>query len=123
MSNPTLIRRRWFQFSIGTMLLLITVFAVWLAWELAFVRARRAYLANLNYAQWHSDGQRMFNIAPPPAGEHATIPFWRSLLGDKPIDFIVLPTGWQPEDLKTGKALIPEATFFRQSRGGAVPAE
>jgi hypothetical protein len=27
-------RRRWYQFGLGTMLLLVTVFAIWLGWEL-----------------------------------------------------------------------------------------
>ena len=38
MSQAPPTRRRWFQFGLGTMLLLVTVFAVWLGWELSYIR-------------------------------------------------------------------------------------
>ena len=35
-------RRRWFQFSLTSLFLLTTLVALWLAWELSYVRERRS---------------------------------------------------------------------------------
>jgi len=37
-------RRRWFQYSLRTLFVLMTVVALWLAWELSFIRERQAWL-------------------------------------------------------------------------------
>ena|SRR5579863_8809687 len=37
-------RRRWLQFSLGTMFVVVTISAGWLGWELNIVRERRAAL-------------------------------------------------------------------------------
>jgi hypothetical protein len=39
-------RRRWFQFSLRTMLLLVTVFGVWLGYEMNWIHSRRSFLAD-----------------------------------------------------------------------------
>ena len=114
---------RRFQFGLGTLLLLVAVFAVWLRWEQDVVRARKACLAQIYHGQWDGGGPGVFKLAPPPMSEHATIPFWRSLLGDEPVDFIVLGMKSPPEDLKMARELIPEARIYRQAPGGALLEE
>ena len=37
-------RRRWFQFRLMSLFLLTTLVAIWLAWELNFIRERQAWL-------------------------------------------------------------------------------
>ena len=37
-------RRRWFQFGLRTLFVLMTLVALWLAWELNFIRERQAWL-------------------------------------------------------------------------------
>jgi hypothetical protein len=37
-------RRRWFQFRLRTLFVLTTLVALWLAWELSFIRERQAWL-------------------------------------------------------------------------------
>ena len=37
---PRHTRRRWLQFSLGSMFLAMTGFAAWLGWELRFIRGR-----------------------------------------------------------------------------------
>jgi hypothetical protein len=36
--------RRWFQFSLRTLFLLMTVFGIWLGWQIRVVHARKALL-------------------------------------------------------------------------------
>jgi hypothetical protein len=70
--------RRWFWFSVGTMLLVVTVFALWLGWQLKLIRDRK------NAAIWLSENgdgvtsrwsaiQEGFGDSCPKA----EIPFWR----------------------------------------------
>jgi len=41
-------RRRWFQFGLGSLLALVTVFAVWLGWHMNRVHAQRALVGRVN---------------------------------------------------------------------------
>ena len=67
-SHPS--HRRWFQFGTGTMLLLVTIFALWLGWELSYIRERQATIVTL------SSEERGFQFAmgadPSPRRELAT---------------------------------------------------
>lgn len=38
--------RRWFQFGLGTMLAIVTLLCVWLAWQVRVVRERKLLLAS-----------------------------------------------------------------------------
>jgi hypothetical protein len=42
-SNPT--RRRWFQFGLGTMFLVVTVFAIWLGYKVNWMHERHQFIA------------------------------------------------------------------------------
>jgi hypothetical protein len=98
------------------MFVVVTAFAVWLAWELNFIRARKNILESVYEGRWYADSPgRIFRPAVPPKAEWARIPFWRRVLGDTPIDFVVLGVGHTPEDAKRVRELIPEAQVYRQS--------
>ena len=71
-------RRRWYQFSLGTMLLLVTLFAVWMAGDLRIIRERQSWL-------------RGHTSVVDETNPHATIPLHRRVLGDKPVDLLLLP--------------------------------
>ncbi len=36
-------KRRWFRFSLRTLFVVVTVFGVWLGWEIKYVRDRRRF--------------------------------------------------------------------------------
>ncbi len=96
---PTSPRRRWFQFGIGTMLVLVTVFALWLGCELKFIRDRKAVIA---------DAAREGSAVP--SDDSSGIPFWRRLLGDRAMDLLFLPYYYSDADLDNARRLFPEIT-------------
>jgi hypothetical protein len=102
--NP---RRRWFQFSIATMLLLITVFAVWLGWNLTFVRQREAaitYLMNNGATVVSPPGK-----SPPPWKQ---LPIGWRILRARIVIMIFLPKAQYTErDREELSVLFPEANI------------
>jgi len=51
MADPTpKSRRRWFQFGLGTMLLLVTLLCMWLAWQANWIKQRHGYWAEHPYS-------------------------------------------------------------------------
>src|SRR5579863_2209083 len=82
---PTPPRRRWFQFGIGTMLLLVTVFAVWLSWELNYVRHRKACVAKVSAVGQVVSCATNQEWAKQSGTVHEPfrIPWWRRLMGDE----------------------------------------
>jgi hypothetical protein len=101
--ETTKYRRRWFQFSLGTLFLLVTVFAVWLGWELHQIRERDRMLRSTTFLRLFENRpraavMRQSEIAhlyprdlpkahvaagPPP---QTNIPYVWRLLGDKPVN-------------------------------------
>ena len=109
------------------MFVLMAILAVWLSWELREIERRKAYLAGVYYGRWdprwhgyRGDDPKFFGLTAPSVADYATIPFWRCLLGDEPVDFIVLGVGSPVEDVRVARNLIPEARIYRQATGGAV---
>ena len=98
-------RGRRLQFGLGTMLVVVTIFALWLGWEVRFIRERQAFL------QWIKSQEPTggFVIRSSWSGAPAPIPFWRRWLGDEPENLIELPAGSMPADRDQAKALFPEA--------------
>ena len=102
------------------MLLLVTVFAVWLRWELSYVRERRAIVARLSVEEpgfkfaWLSDvsvNRSLGNFKYP------TIPIWRDWLRDEPMVTIIVPSYASSEgDIENLDRLFPEADFLRWDR-------
>jgi hypothetical protein len=41
-------RRRWLRFSVRTLLIAVTVFCVWLGWQVSIVRERKAVMTDLD---------------------------------------------------------------------------
>jgi hypothetical protein len=109
--------RRWFQFSLGTMLLLVTVFAVWLAWELNYIRARRAARSTFHGSSTNGRvgiSTRMWNQPAPPGAltkgfSDAHIPFWRTWLGDEAITLVMIVTDDAKPEYERMTYLFPEA--------------
>ncbi len=108
--------RHWFQFGIGTMILLVTVFAVWLGWELAFIRERKSRLQvfSTDDYYWASDFDKdSFAFVSANVGyeKRVVIPCWRSCLGDVPMLCIYLMPGKPPCEEEM-RRLFPEAVII-----------
>lgn len=125
-------RRRWFQFGLGTVFVAVTVFAVWLGWELKYIRERKAFLLRVQ-AQGsqtvYADDPLWKGTTTSVAIRVPRIPFWRRWLGDRPV---AIP-GWPFQETMSAdfdeqkmKALndeilrlFPEAIEYIRATGGA----
>jgi hypothetical protein len=93
----------------------MSIIAIWLAWQLNLVRARRQFLDEygvkfrfVTAQQWHSgEPLRVVNGRdnPPPS----TISRVRLWMGDKPIQHYTLPADVSDELYRRSKRLFPEA--------------
>jgi hypothetical protein len=91
------------QFSVTSLFILTTLVAIWLAWELSFIRERQV---------WVRENERLLTsdptaVAPPVAH----IPWWRTLLGDQAVPSI-LAIEWSDEDTAHVGRLFPEAVIW-----------
>jgi hypothetical protein len=57
-------RRRWFQFSITSLFVVTTLVAVWLAWELAYIRERQAWVRDNAALVDEDDDRASVNLGP-----------------------------------------------------------
>ena len=111
-------RRRWFRFSLRTLLVAMTVLCCWLAWESSVVRSRRAELNQLraNGAfevttadQWAERMPPGYTGRPP-----ANVSLVRRWLGDQAIQEIGYYSHYLPaskEELARLSRVFPEATM------------
>jgi hypothetical protein len=124
-------RRRWFQFSIGTMLLLVTVFAVWLGWELKVVRDRQAM------RRWieEREGGKLYDVSGhgtilrsltlyvakeykkgPRPDDSPELPWARRLLGDEVVSTVYLPFDATPEERANVAHAFAESSIYEWER-------
>ena len=112
MAEPS---RRFPRYSLRTLFAAVTIFAVWLGWELSFIRQRKQYIewvvTNGGFVSSPEEMQRSSNPSRPNA---ARIPFWRSWLGDHPIGGIAIPDLDISENdkMKAADRLFPEALLW-----------
>jgi hypothetical protein len=92
----TIVRRRWFQFGLGTLFLVVTAFAVWLGLELQFIRARQAWLRD--HPRWGLD----------PTHFQTSVPRWRLWLGDSEVHWIFMPIDSSKDEIDRAHQLFPE---------------
>ncbi len=104
-------KRRWFRFSLKTMLLVITAIAVWLGYQFNRIRERHQFLAQHFTCQpsvesypgalrMDQSGKTYFQLpdAPWPLG----------ILGESPRLFLL---GIPAEDVERARKLFPEASI------------
>jgi hypothetical protein len=129
-------RRSWFRFSLRGLFVVLSVFAVWLGWELAFIRqrqsirkefeARGAYFrVAAEYLAEIKSVRLMPGTVPISAEteEHfkETIPIWRRWLGDKTFDHVGLPHDATEEDFARVRTLYRESEVVRQLSPDKIP--
>lgn len=91
--------RRWFRYSLRTMFVVVTVFAVWLGWELKFVNARRNFPGTALMSRETEEGQHP--------------PFWRRWLGDEAVSAWYFPNNAPDDLLSRARELFPESRIIR----------
>ncbi len=118
-------RRRWFQFGLRALIVVMTfsgLFLGWLAREWKFVRDRRAF----DVAARACHGGYAFSVAdsmaanwPQPISEQERetrgppqVPVWRRWLGDEPYGLVMVPDVWTKTMAQETAALFPEGWVF-----------
>jgi hypothetical protein len=110
-------KRRWFQFCLETIFLLVAILAGWLAWESKFARDREALIARFSGSGEFKLMALRRDVAYPDWFKQPTIPVWRCWLGDEPINSVVSTDEMtDPADIKTLERFFPKADFVRYDR-------
>ncbi len=133
--------RRRFRFTLRTLLVVVTVFGVWLGYQLQAVR-ERAHL--MNWIEGHGGIVNRLKSPTPvtawPRGRgllidsdivlqvlvenrDRNIPTWREWLGDTAVSWIALPDGASQSDLERATALFPEAVVHPMPKLSSESAE
>ena len=110
-------RRRWlrFAFSLRAMFVVVTIFGIWLGWQVKIVRERRAILAEI---QRIDEGELNETYLPltldgydDDSGyyEYTRVSLVRRLLGDDSYVTIKLPTSIDSQWIDRVEAAFPEA--------------
>src|SRR4051812_16595172 len=102
-------KRRWLTFSVRTLLVAVTIFCVWLAWQVSIVRERS------KLRRWAADHANVYVmharplVIGPRAEElglsadilrprlESDIPWHRTLLGDESVQVIAVYSPWRDE--------------------------
>jgi hypothetical protein len=98
--------RRWFQFETRTIFLAVTVLAVWLGWEMNWIKQRHAVLEN-NDVIVSSVGIPWEGVAPSPLGW-----FGESGIGTG----IIFPSETTDDEVNRVRRLFPETSVTRWSK-------
>jgi hypothetical protein len=115
-------RRRWFQYRLRTLFLVMTALCVWLGWESHVVRQRKAALeeikerngivlslADMRELSAGSGKGNTMAAALSWMTRHSRISFVRDWLGDEPIVSIALASKTSDNDVQRIATLFPEA--------------
>jgi hypothetical protein len=113
----TPLSRQWFQFSIGTMLLLVTLIAVWLAWQVRIVRERQAMRVAIKEHRSIVTTLKDWQPVPGATAPKISVPFWRKWMGDEPIVEVTLSHKLDHTEMEQVRVLFPEAQIRRRSLG------
>jgi hypothetical protein len=110
MSMPTPPSRRWFRFSLRTIFVVVTVFAVWLGWELKFIRDRKVFLKWVDETSGSYGTKSEWAIRPNnPFSNTPDVAKWRRWLGDDATIAITLGPGYTKDEAARMWRLFPEA--------------
>ena len=111
MSESPPSRRRWYQFRLGTLFLLVTVLAVWLGWQVRIVRERQAMRV---FIKEHRSIVTTLKDWQPPLGAtppKISVPFWRKWMGDEPIVQVTLSHKLDHAEMEQVRSLFPEGRY------------
>jgi hypothetical protein len=95
-------RRRWFQFSLGSVFGVTAIIAALLTWEMRSIHERQAIRRALEL-----DGGIVLNANPVDPTSRCAIPWWRNCLGDSPVAFIVIGRSGNPSEAEL-REVFPE---------------
>lgn len=109
-------KRRWSRFSLRWLFVVVTVFGCWLGWELSWVQQRRTAFIHTPAFTFGANEKGFGGGA-----KAASIPFWRTVLGDKALSQIVLSPRTDKTEAERIARLFPEAQILKGTLRDAIP--
>jgi len=110
-------KRRWFQFRLRTLLIVIALLATalgWLGWQLRFIRSRR--MAMDETRKWAVETNQMRRALPywTEVRDPEEIPWYRRALGDATVARVLIINGGgaTDDDARRLRELFPEADIW-----------
>src|SRR5581483_3744764 len=111
---------RRFQFSLRTLLIVVTLLAIpcgWLGWQAKIVRDRKATWARISKSGGHDSALWSLTTSQREpdrrgTGYPKTVSWIRRLLGDRPVNGIILPDTLPPDDVEQILKIFPEAEMW-----------
>jgi len=97
MEEPIKPSRRWFRFSLRTLLVLVTLVCIYLGWAMNWKKQREAFMESL--------ASRIYTNYAPPA------PIWIRIVGAEGCAFLAISETDESQRLKA-KRLFPEAEII-----------
>src|SRR4249920_2312085 len=127
-------KRRWFRFSLRTMFIVVTIFGVWLGWQLQIVRERKELIRLLNHLPEDKDSHvsitRLEEIEHDPSFklrqkfspsnefDSVRIAWFRRMLGDEAYLSIHVEHPLDRQFLNRLEVAFPEAVLAYHERRG-----
>jgi hypothetical protein len=114
-ADPPKRKRRWFQFSLRTLLIVVTLLAAplgYVGWQAKIVRERRALLDSIKAAGGSDLTDVLHNSAIPPPP-----PWLRRILGDQTVEVLLVPATTNEETLARIHRLFPDTLVGRSEKG------
>ncbi len=112
-AEPPKRKRRWFQFSLRSLIIVVTLLAVacgYVAWQAKIVRERKAMRERWSGKVWfRTPDMGSGSIPPPPTQPPAKVTWLRELLGDEAMEGIWLPNDTPQSEVDQIKALFSES--------------
>ena len=105
-------KRRWFQFSLRWLFVLVTLLAIWLGWQVSIVRERnhlRTTAADAAGSNWNAFNRAWNDHIVSSGIRGYNISWVRRLLGDESTRMICLPPTMTSEQVAEFKRSFPEA--------------
>ena len=103
-ADPPKRKRRWFQFSLRTLMIVVTLLAVpcaYVGWQAKIVSERRNWLANPQF------------VCLPNDPENCSLPWIRRLFGDTECIFMIADDAVSDADLAACRSAFPELDVRR----------
>jgi hypothetical protein len=116
--EPPKRKRRWFQFSLRTLMIVVMLLALpcaYVGWQAKIVRERRALLDSIKAAGGSDLTVVLYNSASPPPP-----PWLRRLLGDQTIEVLLVPATTNEETLARIPRLFPGTRIAKSSTKGII---
>ena len=116
-------KRRWFRFSLRTLLVVVFVVSIplaWVAYQLNWVRERHKFLRMLAVdAKERSSFLRseVPHLYPQPK---RTLPIVARIIGEQPYSLIILPQSYSQILIEEARSLFPESIIDQVSKDSII---